>query len=74
MSHRSPRHAKRVLDPETSDIDALALAAADELRDKREPICPESIASALGVPVSTIELQWGRLREIVLLDGEGSAP
>lgn len=58
MTATFPTHAKRILDPETSDLDALAIFAAQLLAEGGQDIERSSVAAALCMPVEAIEQRW----------------
>lgn len=58
MTATFPTHANRIIDPETSDLDALAIFAAQLIAEDGQDVERSSVAAALGMPVEAIEQRW----------------
>lgn len=59
----SYHYAKRITDPETAEIDALIIAAAEELATEgASDISPRALAARLGIPSTYVDRRWQALR------------
>lgn len=61
MTATFPTQTKRVFDPETSDLDSLAIFAAQLLAESGDSVEQSTIAESLGLPTAVIDHRWAFL-------------